>query len=500
MKILNNTNINLPVLGTVFTALLLFTGCKKDALQKDPSEMINTEVVFATTDNAYSAINGMHRLMYYQWYSNQAAGGQSGNMIYMDALGEDFVMTAQANGFFISEYKWQSHRSATSSINQFNYGFYYALIGNANEIINNIDNAVGPDEDKNFIKGQALTYRAWCYFQMIQLFGNRYVKGGDNSGLGLPLILERTKGAKPRNTVEEVYGQINKDLDDAIALFGNAASRPNVSHLNIDVAKGVKARVALTQQDYVAAAKFAKEARADYTLMTQNQYLNSFVNIDNPEWIWGIHQREDQPTYFYSFYAYVGNFSSTNTRGNPKAINSLLYDKISSTDVRKRLWDPTGADDNFPLAANGVRKPYMTRKFTLPNPGNSNGDLMFMRASEMFLIEAEALARTAGMENQAKEVLLELAETRDANYTLSTNTGADLIEEILTQRRVELWGEGFRFYDLKRLNLPLNRNGANHIASLAVEFSVPAGAKEWQFLIPQGEIDRTLGVVVQNPL
>ena len=118
----------------------------------------------------------------------------------------------------------------------------------------------------------------------------------------------------------------------------------------------------------------------------------------------------------------------------------------------------------------------------------------------MFLIEAEALARTAGMENQAKEVLLELAETRDPNYTLSTNTGADLIEEILTQRRVELWGEGFRFYDLKRLNLPLNRNGANHIASLAVEFSVPAGAKEWQFLIPQGEIDRTLGVVVQNPL
>ena len=498
MKIFNR-KLQCPILGTVLTAVLFLSGCKKEALQKDPSDKINTEVVFASTENAYSAINGMHRLMYSQWYSNQAAGGQSGNMIYMEVLGDDFVMTGAANGWFNSEYKWISHRDANSSINQYNYGFYYALIGNANQIINNIDGAAGPEEDKNFIKGQALSYRAWGYYQMIQLFGKRYVKGGNNSGLGVSLILDKSTTAVERNTVEEVYTQINKDLDDAIALFANASGRPDVSHLNIDVAKGLKARVALTQQDYVTAAKFAKEARADYDLMTNAQYIGSFTTSANPEWIWGIRHREDQPTYFYSFYAYVGNFSSTNTRGNPKAINSLLYDKISDTDVRKRVWDPTGADKTFPVAASGVRMPYMTRKFTLTNPGNSNGDLMFMRAAEMYLIEAEALARS-GSETAAKEVLLELAENRDPDYVLSTNTGATLIEEILTQRRVELWGEGFRFYDLKRLNLPLDRNGANHIASLAVEFSIPAGDKRWEFLIPQGEIDRTLGVVVQNPL
>src|SRR5690606_14145708 len=343
-----------------------------------------------------------------------------------------------------------------------------------NEIIANIDDAVGSNQDKNFIKAQALSYRAWSYYQMIQLFAKRYVKGGDNSSLGLSLILEKTIGAVPRNTVEEVYAQINKDVDDAIALFADAKARPNKSHLNLNVAKGIKARVALTQQNYEDAAKFAKEARQGFTLMTGNQYVDSFVSLGNPEWMWGIEHREDQPTYFYSFYAYVGNFSSTNTRGNPKAINSLLYDKISDTDVRKRVWDPTGADKTFPVAASGVRMPYMTRKFTLTNPGNSNGDLMFMRAAEMYLIEAEALARS-GSETAAKEVLLELAENRDPDYVLSTNTGASLIEEILTQRRVELWGEDFRFYDLKRLNLPLDRNGANHIASLAVEFSIPAG-------------------------
>jgi hypothetical protein len=446
-------------------------------LQKDPTARIAPTTVFATVENAYAAINGMHRYMYSQWHSNQATGGQSGNMLYMEILGDDLVMTAAANGWFNSEYKWLSHRNETASILTFNYGFYYALIGNANEIISNIDNAVGADQDKAFIKAQALSYRAWSYYQMIQLFDKRYVKGGDNTTLGLSLILEKTLGAVPRSTVEDVYTQINKDLDEAIALFANDKERPNKSHLNINIAKGIKARVALTQQNYEDAAKFAKESRQGFGLMTGNQYIQSFVNLDNPEWMWAVEHREDQPTFFFSFYAYVGNFSSTNTRGNPKAINSLLYNKISDTDIRKKLWDPTGKDATFPLAASGVRMPYMTRKFTMPNPANSNGDLMFMRSAEMYLIEAESLARLSGRESEAKQVLLELIKTRDASYSLSSNTGTAFIDEILTHRRVELWGEGFRFYDLKRLNLPLDRNNSNHNSSLAVTMTVPAGDK-----------------------
>src|SRR5690606_19487729 len=184
---------------------------------------------------------------------------------------------------------------------------------------------------------------------------------------------------------------------------------------------------------------------------------------------------------------YVGNFSSTNTRGNPKAINSLLYNKISDTDIRKKLWDPTGKDATFPLAASGVRMPYMTRKFTMPNPANSNGDLMFMRSAEMYLIEAESLARLSGREAEAKQVLFDLIKTRDASYVLSSDTGSTLIDEILTHRRVELWGEGFRFYDLKRLNLPFDRNNSNHNSTLAVTMTIPAGDKQWEFLIPRGE-------------
>lgn len=497
MKMFKN-KISKWMIGACLLAVTA-TSCKDSFLEKIPTGSVAPETVFSNMDNAYATINGLHRSLYRQWYSVQAEGGQSGNMIYMEVLGDDFVMTGAANGWFNNEYKWQQNHNANSNMVRFNYGFYYSLIGNANQIIANIDDTPGSELDRNFIKAQALTYRAWSYFQMVQLYGKRYVAGGDNSSMGMSIILEPSADVVPRSSVEDTYRVINEDLNDAIELFANARQRPNNSHLNIDVAKGIKARVALTQQNWPDAAKFAREARQGYRLMNEEEYLSGFSNFNLPESMWGFNHRDDQPTYFYSFYAYVGNFSSTNTRGNPKAINSLLYARIPSTDVRKQLWDSTGADPDFPVAANGVRRPYMNAKFLLENPGNSNGDLMLMRSAEMILIEAEALARMGGRDADAQDVIFELVSTRDPSATKTTKTGDDLIEHILTQRRIELWGEGFRFYDLKRLNLPLNRNGANHNATLAVTFDVPAGDVRWQFLIPQAELNRTQGVVIQNP-
>jgi hypothetical protein len=69
----------------------------------------------------------------------------------------------------------------------------------------------------------------------------------------------------------------------------------------------------------------------------------------------------------------------------------------------------------------------------------------------------------------------------------------------MNHRRVELWGEGFRFYDLKRTNSPLDRTGANHNVTIANEMSMPASDKTWQFLIPQREINTGNGVITQNP-
>jgi hypothetical protein len=79
-------------------------------------------------------------------------------------------------------------------------------------------------------------------------------------------------------------------------------------------------------------------------------------------------------------------------------------------------------------------------------------------------------------------------------------TGDALIQEILMQRRCELWGEGFRFFDLKRLNLNMDRANLGHTSSLwnAAGFFA-AGDKNFVFLIPKQEMDAN-PLMEQNPL
>jgi hypothetical protein len=165
------------------------------------------------------------------------------------------------------------------------------------------------------------------------------------------------------------------------------------------------------------------------------------------------------------------------------------------------MWVKTPTATNSIVPTGGVRAPYLNQKFRLPGtPSTSTmGDIPYMRAAEMYLIEAEAQARL-GNNAEASTALFNLITTRDPAYVKSTKTGTDLIDEILFHRRVELWGEGFRFTDLKRMNVPLNRNGSTNIqSSVVVLFDVPAGDKQWEFLIPRRELNANKAIE-QNPL
>ena len=78
--------------------------------------------------------------------------------------------------------------------------------------------------------------------------------------------------------------------------------------------------------------------------------------------------------------------------------------------------------------------------------------------------------------------------TRDPSYVSKGNAGDVLAEEIMNSRRVELWGEGFRFYDLKRLNLPIHR-GRNFVQTFCTFIDKEAGADGWVWEIPKNETD-----------
>ncbi|MBC6996724.1 RagB/SusD family nutrient uptake outer membrane protein [Neolewinella lacunae] len=486
--------ISLPLL-----LLLVLTGCEKEFLNEVPTTGVAASSAVSTTDNLFLVVNGIHRLMYERQGSN-GEGGYSAMMIQHDALGEDLVMNARSNGWWISMASWNDHTNATDSDNRFGWRVLYKIINNANIVIEGADEATGPDAQRKAAVGQALAYRAFAHFTLVQRHAIRYTPGGNNTQPGIPLVLTATTEGQSRATVEEVYAQINQDLDDAIANLEGYV-RPNNSHIDEFVAKGLKARVNLVQGNWAVAADFAIQARADFELMSNDEYLAGFNDYSNREWMWGGFYNEEQGSLFTNFGAWMSrNFNSTNIRGNPKSISKVLHDQIPTTDVRSLVFSPDGSHPNLPagyvIPSNFARFPYTSQKFLSFDTGDSRGDVPYMRAAEMYLIEAEAKAR---MGTGGAEALLPLAQNRDAAYTLSTNTGQALIDEILLQRRWELWGEGFRFFDLKRTDAALDRTGSNHVPALLGNLlQVPAGDSRWQWLIPMAEIDANPNIT-QNP-
>jgi hypothetical protein len=479
---------------------LLFTSCDEAYLDTTPTASIDAGSAYATTKNAASAINGIYRSFIVRYLSSQGHSGHPAMMIILDHMGEDMVISATSASWHVGETRWTAHRSDVNTLVQFPYEMYYRIIGNANIGIANLDKAVGPAAERNALKGEALALRAFGYFNLVQLYGKRYdATAKPNSQLGVPLVLEPTTEGKPRSTVEEVYSQINKDLTDAAALL--TTSRLNKSHINLSVVKGLQARVALVQQDWTNAAKFAAEARAGYVPMTSTMYTDGFQDIANSEWMWGFDHLEDQTEYFGGYHSYIScNYNSTVIRTYPKVINNLLYAQIPTTDIRSKMWVETPTATNSVVPPGGIRPKFLNQKFKLPGVPSTSamGDVPYMRAGEMYLIEAEAKARLNDAAG-ASQILFDLMKTRDASYVKSTKTGVSLINEVLLQRRIELWGEGHRFLDLKRTNAALNRNGTNAIASVALLYDVAPGDVRWEFLIPRREINAN-PAIVQNPL
>ncbi len=499
---------NILLSGMLAAALLAGPGCKKDYLQTNPTDQVDNTAVFSTAENAGVALNGIYRYMFERTTATtsnvQGKPGVAGILLGIDFMGEDLHQAAATWFTSTGEGNYVAARTDNAGSNVYYYRTFFRMIGNANYIIDNIDAAEGTTTEKNRIKAEALTLRAYAYSYLVQFYGNRYnAAAKPNTQLAVPLLLKSTDSRMPRVSVEEVYNAITADLNQAIAL--NSTTKVNKTHADVWVSKGLRARVALTMQDYPTAIRYAKEVidGGQYPLMSQADYQTGFNNNGLSEFMWCAMPTTEQGDTFGSFYAQIAyNANTTYQRGTPKMINSALYDRIPATDVRKRMWEPNPTAANFPLPTTAfVRRPYMSRKFSVKAVGDpSLGDVPWMRSAEMYLILAEAYARS-GQDNLARTTLLSLVSKRDLSATLSTKSGADLIDEIMFNRRVELWGEGFRYLDLKRLNLPLDRTVVpNYIAtSVANVMQIPAGDPRFLFLIPRDEINSNPNIGPQNP-
>ena len=488
----------------IFISISLFyiSGCEKDYLERVPTSSLAENVLLSTVVGNQTLLQGIHRSTYLNYGSNHDRFGQKAIDMAVDLLGEDMYQTERGYGWFVTWYQYIEHRNVTSSALEFVWSYYYDLVDNANIILGNIDKttdgAIAANVPKvQFIKAQALTYRAFSFYQLVQLYADRYVVGGANGHLGIPLVVEPTQVGLPRSTVAEVYTQINTDLDAAIALFTTStATRLNASEINLRVAQGIKARVALTTGQYATAETMAVKARTGYSLITTTNYGYGWNKASgNPEWMWGAFLIDEQQTSYASFFSHIDPyFGGYATLGNHKLASTAIFNYMSATDERKKVFKTIAGKPRVGMKFTG------NGGFTSTASSGWTNDYLYMKSGEFYLIEAEAIARQGGRDAAAQTALYNLVVKRDPSYVKSVLTGAPLIQEILMQRRCELWGEGFRFFDLKRLNLDLDRANLGHTTSLwnAAGFFA-AGDKNFVFLIPKQEMDSN-PLMVQNPL
>ena len=442
----------------------------------------------------------------------------------LDLEGADMFMEASGYNWF-SVCGYYTSRNADYANPYIRYVIPYRHIGIANEVIAAFPAGTEDPVAINQI-AQARAIRAFDYMALAPYFQFNYQTAKDQPCI--PILKDGVDYANnPRATVGEVWDYIMEDLNYAVEHL--TAARSSKDQINLNVAYGLRARANLFMGNYAAAASDAEKAMEGYAPATMAEIsVPAFCNLKESNWIWGINvTTELAAIYPYAtssswVCAFSGDGYAPACQIVPR-INSLLYNKISATDVRRNWWldenlhspnwaNLTWTDSKTGNSATGDKiatftiddvkmemLPLANIKFGMKSgvgSVNNDNDWPLMRVEEMILIQAEGLAKS-GNEAQARTLLESFVKTyRDPAYSAG-DRGLSLADEIWFQRRVELWGEGFFMFDAKRLSKPVVRtHGAgttNEPDAFAFNISPDDGWLNLRF--PQTEMDNNIGIV-----
>lgn len=449
-------------------------------------------------------------------YSNHNDFGLAAQLIALESNGQDFIAPNIGYNWFSYDYDWKD-RDYTSSDALQMWSVFYKIIFAANNALQSLDpNVISGESMYNY--GQAKAARAFAYLNMAQIY--QFTYNDQNRSLPcVPVITEHTTAeqqlSNPRASLDSVYSLIISDLTSAITAL-NGYNRSDKGHINQAVAYGIRARAYLAMKHYAEAAADAEQCLA---LSAATPY--SLTDVSKPNFcaaeagsvIWAniISESNDivkssivnWPSHLCTFYTdgYTGV-------GATRSITKALYTRIPNGDVRKGWW--LNANGESALLNNSNYQSYQSRfsaanaytnvKFGVPDDNTSTlssaADWIIMRAEEMLLIQAEGLAMSGNIA-EGKAVLEQFVKNyRYAGYTCQATSPEDLQDEIWFQRRVELWGEGFAFFDLMRLEKPIIRDkgeGAGYYP-VAWQYTVPAQSPILLWMIPQSEIEANDGI------
>lgn len=456
--------------------------------------------------------------------------------LILESNGQD-LWAAQTGYNWFSGPQAYNDRTVSSEETEFIWKTFYNHIKTANDVLQ-----LAPEDTQDPIlkgyRGQALANRAFDYFHLIQIYQFTY-KGNENKA-GVPLILEPLAPLgydNPRATVEEVYKQIMKDLDEAIILLADY-SRSDKARVSLEVAYGLRARVNLVMENWSAAASDAKKAQSGFTPASLEEVSTpGFNSVNSNNWMWGSIITPQDDVVKTGILNWPSHLCSLTLNGYslyvPKSINRPLWNDIPQTDIRRdwflrsekvdtvinkkdtiievlksKLIDDMKIDYkgnlfpvNFFFTQVGSWDELTNVKFhayqNIPGNSTNSSDWPLMRVEEMILVEAEALAMSGDVAG-GKKVLEDFVKTyRNPEFKSNASSPEELQEEVWFQRRLELWGEGFSFYDLKRLKKPVTRvklpeNESSYPS--AVRFNIEADNDVLLYMIPESEVNVNAGI------
>lgn len=444
-----------------------------------------------------------------------------------DLEGPDAWMDDNDYNWFSTCGEWSS-RNANYANPYIRYIAPYKQMKIANDVLRNYPEDLTNPNNTNH-RAQARAIRAFDLMSLAYAFQFNYVDHMDDPCI--PIVTEHTLDAanNPRATVKEVYEQILEDLNYACDHLENYKPS-NKNEVSGAVAYGLRARAYLAMEEWKKAADDATKAielSGCQPASIADLQKPAFYDIEDKNWLWGV----DMTTKMANTYpwatccSWIVSFSADSYSagtGTYVHINKLLYDKISSTDVRKGWWldenlhsdnlsqcswgGATG-DDIALLEIDDVK--FKMDKYTNVKFGMYSGigseindnDWPLMRVEEMILIKAEGLIKSG--DNSGMSVLENFVKTyRDPSYDLNSKLAnaidptEGLNNEIWFQRRVELWGEGFGMSDIMRLKKPIVRfHSANDPYPAAFQFNVEYGDPYTLLRFPQTEKDNNKAIV-----
>lgn len=473
-----------------------FTGCIDETM---PTSGATAEQVEKNNaDNVLQILRGSASYLCEPWTTSYHwAFGYGALMRIRDLQSGDIAQYDGGSNYNQFWYWYENQGMARDyAYAQFQWEYQMGMVNMANKTIGMIDPETASDELKGYL-GAALTFRAMAYLDMAreyEFLENEYTlpkspEGNDIKGLTVPIVTEDLTEDESRNNPrakrEDMATFILEDLDNAEQYIPYLAlDEKNMPHL--DVVYGLKARLYMWLEQYKDAEKYARMAidEADTAPMTQDEALSTISGFnDINKWMWGAQYTSAHVsnlicwTAFASSevcYGYVGPMAYGSTDCF-NLIDAYMYNRISSTDWRKLEWKAPegtalyGQNSYIDEGVGAALQPLTSLKFR-PNSGNivdyTIGNVSafpLMRVEEMYFIEAEAAAQ----QDPARGVQLVeqfMKNYRDPQYTCSASSKEDVVEEIVFQKRVELWGEGQSFFDIKRLNYPVIKDyeGSNH--------------------------------------